>query len=179
MMPTRLSALRMQGILLQQGAGEWHGIGSSPGHPVHGSLPAPGSPHGAHQGALCQHALAAQLITVMEPHPVLAVVRKLSRGPITCPLHAVTLICLLQACRVLEDGHQFVLWPAGQQDRLSVGGQQCVIDPYGKGCLHTAAEVSATDALLPTTACLGSVCASKTRSTSGPHQRCSTDQINL
>ena len=62
--------------------------------------------------------------------------------------------CLLQACRVLEDGHQFVLWPAGQQDRLTVGGQQCVIDPYGKGCLHTAAEVSATDALLLITACL-------------------------
>ena len=86
---------------------------------------------------------------------------------------------LLQACRVLEDGHQFVLWPAGQQDRLTVGGQQCVIDPYGKGCLHTAAEVSAAYALLLTIACLGSVCAAKTRSTPEPRPRCSTDQPNI
>ena len=32
---TILSASHMQGILLQQGAGEWHRVGSSPGHPVH------------------------------------------------------------------------------------------------------------------------------------------------
>ena len=80
---------------------------------------------------------------------------------------------------MLEDGHHFVLWPAGQQDRLTVGGQQCVIDPYGEGCLHTAAEVGATDALLLTTAGLGSVCAANTRSTPEPRPRCSTDLSSI
>ena len=126
-----------------------------------------------------QHALVAHLTLTIEFIPCTS-----SReGIINRAIHLSTacsyLNYLLQACRVLEDGHQFVLWPAGQQDRLTVGGQQCVIDPYGKGCLHTAAEVRATDALLLITACLGSGCAAKTRSTPEPRPRCSTDQINI